>query len=333
MPPIAKHLGNTPYTGPKLPVSLVILTINEQVNIEECLKSCAWSDDIHVLDSGSSDRTVEIAERLGVQVHYHPFTSFGDQRNWAIDYIPCKHDWHFHVDADERFTEKLVEEIRRRVLEPKTPEGCSAYLVPSKMMFLGRWLKRSGGYPAYQMRLFKKGECRFVDFGHGQREDCDGKVGTLEQPYIHYAFSKGLVEWFGKHNDYSSREANEGEAVRSQHRSNWKLIFSRDGMTRRRAIKELSYMLRGRMFFRFLYLYLFRLGVFDGVAGFHYCWMISTYEYWIELKMVEQRTDWFERIDKLAEARLNSGTAEVTSGATSGGTSGVTSGGGDGGEG
>ena len=304
MPPDHKHLGNTPYLGRKLPVSLVILTINEEVNIEECLRSCSWSDDVHVLDSGSTDRTVEIAQRWGAKVHHHPFQSFGDQRNWAINNIPCKYDWHFHVDADERFTVELVDEIQRRVIDPAKPEGCSAYLVPSKMMFLGKWLKRSGGYPAYQVRLFKNGECRFVDFGHGQREDCAGKVGTFKEPYIHYAFSKGLVEWFTKHNEYSRREAVEGEALRREHRANWKLVFARDAMVRRRAIKDLSYLLRGRMFFRFLYVYLIRMGIFDGLAGFHYCSMISSYEYWIELKMVEHRSDWFADIDRLAAQRL-----------------------------
>src|SRR5690349_22231261 len=92
------------------PVSVVVLTVNEEVNIADCLRSCAWSDDVHVVDSGSTDRTCGIAREMGATVHVHPFESFGLQRNWAIDHIRHKHDWVFHLDADERFTPELVAE-------------------------------------------------------------------------------------------------------------------------------------------------------------------------------------------------------------------------------
>ena len=146
------------WKGPRPAVSVVVLTLNEEINIEECLASCAFSDDVHVLDSGSTDRTCEIARRAGATVHVHPFESHGKQHNWATDNIDMKHDWVFHLDADERFTPEIIEEMRQ-LLERDPAEA--GFHVPNKLMFMGRWLKRSGGYPTYQMRLFHKGRMRF----------------------------------------------------------------------------------------------------------------------------------------------------------------------------
>ncbi len=296
--PIEVQLDGGVYRGPRPPVSVVILTFNEEANIAECIESCRWSDDIHVLDSGSKDRTVEIARSLGVTVHHNPFKSFGDQRNWAIDHIPCRHPWHFHLDADERFTPEIVGEMVR-TLGPKgegTQHAC--FLCPSKMIFMGQWLKRSANYPSYQVRLFRHRQCRFMDFGHGQREDPQGTVGTLAHPYMHYAFSKGLNEWLYKHNAYSDREAHEGLAIRSMGRPALSSLLTADPTNRRRAAKNLSYFLPLRAAWRFSYNFLWRLGFLDGLAGMHYCLMISMYEYWIELKIRELNERWSAETDE-----------------------------------
>lgn len=298
-PEVQAKPGRTP------PVSVVILTFNEQVNIRDCIRSCAWCDDIHVLDSGSTDRTVELARELGATVHFNKFKSFGDQRNWAIDNIPCKHPWHFHLDADERFTPELVDEMFERLgADGEKPGGTVAYLCPSKMMLLGRWLKYSGGYPSYQVRLFRFGKCRYKDFGHGQREDPQGEVGTLDQPYTHFNFSKGVLEWFYKHNDYSNREAGEALSVRGSGRPTVRQLFSGDSTSKRRAWKNFSYFLRGRAIYRFIYNYFIRGGILDGMAGLHYCCMISVYEYWTELKIVEKAKPWGEKTQRLVEKML-----------------------------
>lgn len=284
------------------PVSIVILTLNEEANIAECIRSCMWwCDDIHLLDSGSTDRTQEIAAAMGVTVHVNPFKSFGHQRNWAIDNIPCKHRWHFHLDADERFTPELVAEMLSEIGPDgnKSPHG--AYLVPNKIIFLGKWLKYSGGYPAYQVRLFKPMICRFIDFGHGQREQCRGSVARLVQPYIHLSFSKGLVEWFTKHNKYSTRESDEGILVRAGSKPTLKQFFGDDPVARRRTFKNFSYFLRGRSLWRFLYSYFYRLGFLDGFVGFHYCAMIAMYEFWIEIKIREHEAEWVARTNALSE--------------------------------
>ncbi|MCE9591747.1 MAG: glycosyltransferase family 2 protein [Planctomycetes bacterium] len=284
------------------PVSVVILTLNEEMNIAECIRSCAWwCDDIHLLDSGSTDRTRDIAAAMGVTVHVHPFTSFGQQRNWAIDNIPCRHRWHFHLDADERFTPELVAEMVKQIGPDGTKSPHGAYLVPNKIIFLGKWLKYSGGYPAYQVRLFRPEVCRFIDFGHGQREHCEGTVARLDQPYIHLSFSKGLVEWFSKHNQYSTRESDEGILVRAGPRPTPSQFFGSDPVVRRRAFKNLSFFLRGRSLWRFLYNYVYRLGFLDGAVGFHYCAMMAMYEYWIEIKIREHEAEWVGKTDALSE--------------------------------
>lgn len=304
-PIIEVELDRDRYRGQRPPVSVVILTFNEEANIADCIKSCAWCDDIQVLDSGSSDQTVPIALALGATVHTNKFKSFGDQRNWAIDHIPCKHPWHFHLDADERFTPEVVAEMAT-ILGPggaTTPHVC--FLSPSKMIFLGRWIKRSAGYPNYQVRLFKFGVCRFMDFGHGQREVPQGSVGTMVEPYRHYGFSKGLADWLYKHNHYSGREAEEGLLIRAEHRMSWGAMLTADATRRRRAAKNFAYFLRFRAVWRFLYNFILRLGFLDGLAGFHYCAMISMYEYWIELKIREAQQRWTAETDALVVRMLS----------------------------
>ena len=286
------------------PVSVVVLTYNEEHNIADCLRSCQWCDDVHVLDSGSTDHTCEIARELGAAVYYNKFESFGQQRNWAIDNIPCRHEWHFHLDADERFTPDLVSEVMRELGPDGTAPRVGAYRCPSKMIFMGRWIRHSSGYPAYQVRLFNPKHCRFVDFGHGQRELCSIEVGTLVNPYTHYAFSKGLPDWLEKHNRYSSREAMEGLGVRHRGRPRVSELWSHDRTRARRAMKDLSFFLSGRGLWRFVYLYLLQGGFIDGLAGFHYCAMIAMYEYWIELKMREQQSPWTAGTDRLKAEML-----------------------------
>ncbi len=270
---------------PTAPISVVILTVNEEVNIADCLASCRWCDDVHVLDSGSTDKTAEIAESCGARVHVHPFESFGDQRNWAIDHIPTRHDWIFHLDADERFTPQLVEAMRD-LLAGDAPQ--SGFHVPHKLMFMGRWLKRSGAYPTYQMRLFHKGRMRFCDYGHGQRELTNGQIGVLDEPYLHYVFSKGLDEWLDKHNRYSSLEAWQ---LLDGRRDAWSIptLFSGHRVTRRRAWKEFSYRLPCRAALRWFVTLFVLGGVFEGRPAWAYARLVSMYEHMISLKLRQLR--------------------------------------------
>ena len=154
-------------------------------------------------------------------------------------------------------------------------------------MFRGRWLRYSGMYPTYQVRLGKKESLRFAQVGHGQRESLPAeRIGTLKEPYLHYGFSKGLADWIERHNRYSSDEAKENlnQAAVTPSR-----LFSPDRTERRRALKALSVRLPFRPLLRFLYMYMLRLGFLDGRTGWTYCRLMAMYENWIVLKERELR--------------------------------------------
>jgi glycosyltransferase involved in cell wall biosynthesis len=268
-------------------LSVLILTLDEEHNLQPCLQTLGWCDDVVVLDSGSSDATAEIARQAGARVFERPFDSFAGQRNHAMEEIPFAHDWVFHLDADERFTEAL----RAACVEAIGKDRHSAFFVPAKVIFMGRWLRFSSLYPSYQVRLVKKGEVRFRQVGHGQQEEAAERgVGYVHEPYLHEPLSKGIVDWFQRHNHYSTHEAEEillqtdggGLDVAGL------LAFS-DPARRRRALKALAARMPMRPLLRFLYMYGLRLGFLDGRAGFRYCRLHAIYERMIVLKLRELR--------------------------------------------
>lgn len=266
-------------------ISIVILTFNEEANIASCIESCQFSDDIHVIDSGSTDRTVAIAQNLNTRVHFHAFESFGKQRNWAIDNAGCKYDWVFHLDADERLTPPLIEEMNE--ITANENNDTAGYHVPNKLMLHGKWIKRSSGYPIYQMRFFNRHKMRFIDFGHGQREEPDKKLGRLQEPYLHFAFSHGMERWLTKHNQYARAEAI--ESINSESDLRVGDLLNSDSLIRRRALKSLSYRLPFRPTLRWLMIVVFQLGILDGKAGLTYAKMISTYDSMFQLHLIAAR--------------------------------------------
>ena len=268
-------------------ISIVLLTLNEEANLPRCLESLCWCDDIVVVDSYSSDRTVEIAKDMGARCLKRHFDNFAGQRNWALDKVDFRHEWVLHLDADEVCTDALQVEMCARIANSKY----DAYRIPSKMMFMGRWLRFAGLYPSYQVRLGRQPVFRFRQVGHGQRERIDpARVGTLRQPYLHYSFSKGLADWFEKHNRYSTQEAQEFLDDGRVGRWDWLGAFAlSDPVRRRRALKALSFRVPFRSTVRFLYMYLLRLGLLDGIAGFRYCSLLAMYESMIDVKIRELR--------------------------------------------
>ena len=266
-------------------ISVLFLTLNELHNLPACLGAVAWSDDVVILDSFSDDGTVELAERYGARVFQREFDNFAGQRNYALDQISFKYDWVLHLDADEVVTPALQAEIVRAVDEGRF----DAFRIPSKMMFFGQWLRYSGMYPAYQVRLGHRDRLRFKQVGHGQREDLPPeRVGTLREPYLHYSFSKGLTDWVDKHNRYASDEASETIRARLDgHGIDWMGCVSLDRARRFRALKALSLRLPFRPTLRFFYMYVLRRGFLDGHAGFTYCRLLAIYEYLIVLKTRE----------------------------------------------
>lgn len=255
--------------------SIVILTYNEEANLPECLKSIEWCDDIWVLDSGSTDKTVEIAKAHGCKILTRKFDNFGDQRNYAIDTADFKYPWVFDLDADERFTLALKAECEEVVQKDEK----SAYYCSYKNIMWGKWLRRSTGFPVYQMRLHKLGEIRFVAHGHGQREgDSLRGIGHLKEPYVHYDFSKGLTAWFAKHVDYARREA---ELRLEEEKSNAEIEGS-DAISKRRRLKRLAYKMPFQPLLRFIYVYFIHRGFLDGLAGFRFAKMQMWFQFTID---------------------------------------------------
>lgn len=265
-------------------ISIYILTYNEEIDIAACIESAMLSDDVIVVDSVSSDRTIEIANRYPVQIVQHKFESHGQQRTWMLQSVPAKHDWVYILEADERMTPELFQEC----LQATQSQEYIGYYVAERVMFLGSWIRRSTQYPRYQMRLFRKDKVWFTDYGHTEREVCNGATSFLQETYPHYTCSKGLSRWIEKHNRYSTDEAKETLRQLQQGNVNWRdLLFGQSEVERRRALKDLSLRLPFRPLIRFVYMYFLLGGILDGGAGFAWCTLQAFYEYLIMLKVWE----------------------------------------------
>jgi glycosyltransferase involved in cell wall biosynthesis len=266
--------------------SIYILTYNEEIDIAACIESAMLSDDIIVVDSCSSDRTVEIASRYPVRVVQHRFESHGRQRTWMLENIPPKHEWVYILEADERMTPQLFTECEKASQNP----DYIGYYVAERVIFMNRWIRRSTQYPRYQLRLFRHGKVWFTDYGHTEREVCDGSTGFLKETYPHYTSSKGLSRWIEKHNRYSTDEAKETLHQLENGTVSWRsLFFGKSEVERRRALKDLSLRLPARPLTRFLYMYFLLGGCLDGRAGFAWCTLQAFYEYLILLKVWEMK--------------------------------------------
>jgi len=270
----------------RLPLSIVILTLNEAARLPACLASVAACDDVVVLDSGSTDQTQAIARAAGARVLVHPFSNFAAQRNFAHAQAAFRHPWVFHLDADELMTPELLEECRQVTREDPPYDGF--YAAPH-MMFHGRWLRRCTDYPAWQARLVHARRFSFVQVGHGQREAPGLRLGYLQAGYLHDISPGSAGEWETKHRRYAREEAE--QVLRDS--SGWKQLISRvltgPRLERRRALKHLSYYLPARPLLRFVYQYLLRGGFLDGAGARHYCCLMARYEGFTTAELKRQR--------------------------------------------
>jgi glycosyltransferase involved in cell wall biosynthesis len=268
-------------------ISIFILTLNEEQNVDACLASVRDFDDVVVLDSFSSDDTVALAEAKGARVVQRKFDNWAAHQNWAMGNIEFKHKWVFYLDADERMTPELQDEIMAIAANEDAPQR--GFSVGRTNYFMGRTIEHC--YPAVPiMRFFQPKYIRYERLVNPIAL-IDGETGHLQHRFLHYNFSKGLTEWFDKHNKYSLSEAKEGlKALREVDPD--VSLFSKEPALKRVALKNLALRLPGRPFAKFLYLYVLRLGFLDGKAGFTYCILQSIYEYLIDLKMWElKRTE------------------------------------------
>jgi len=266
-------------------ISVLILTRNEQHDLPACLASVAWSDDVHVFDSHSTDATIEIARAAGAQVHTRAFDDYAAQRNAALA-LPFKHPWVFLLDADERPTPELSAEMQRAVLE--APANTAGFRLRRRDFLFGTWLKHAQISP-YYIRLVRPNRARYTR-AINEVLEVDGPIAELLNPLDHFPFSKGIAYWIAKHNTYSTMEA--------------ELIFRQQGLrnpsmraalthpdfhTRRLHQKALFYRMPGRPLIKWCYMMFVRGAMLDGAAGITYATLQSIYEYMIVLKTKELR--------------------------------------------
>ncbi len=265
-------------------LSLVVLTHNEEMHLKRCLESAkSIAGQIVVVDSGSADRTLEIARSFKADIYHHPFKNQADQFNWVLDHTNIKGEWILRLDADEYLTPELMREIPE-VVQTASPEITGFYM-KRRVFFLGRWIRHGGYYPRWFLRLFRKGKAR------SEEREMDehivlfaGEAGNLKNDFIDENL-KDLFSWTQKHNDFSTREASS--------------LLSRDageaatGEDRKRSVRKSFYMklpLFLRAWWYFIYRFIFRAGFLDGVPGviFHFLqgfW----YRFLIDAKVYEAR--------------------------------------------
>jgi glycosyltransferase involved in cell wall biosynthesis len=271
-------------------VAAVVLTHNEEGNIAKCLATLQWADELVVLDSGSTDRTTEIAQGCGARVLTHRMDPFiiADQRNWALTEGGIKAEWVLFVDADELLTAALADEIVARTAE--ADGSIVGFRLCFKFMFLGRWLRHVCMFPTWHDRLAKRGRVRFVG-GVWERFDAETcTIGVIKEPYLHFGFSNGLSAWFERHNRYSTDRARFLFDTRRR-KVDWRGLATsaqRDPRRQRQALEAVgARALWLTPLARFLFLMIIRGGVLDGWPGLVYAVMIAVYQTMICLKVME----------------------------------------------
>jgi len=270
-------------------ISILILTKNEERNLPGVLASVAWSDDVHVFDSCSTDATAAIARAAGAQVTERPFDNWAAHQNWGLKNIPFRHPWVFYLDADERVTPELHAAL---LAAAEAPGKNVAYRVQRRDFLDGVWLKHVQTSPFY-MRLFRPEKMRYERLVNPVSIP-EGPVGQLTGFLDHFPFSKGVGDWLDRHNKYSAFEAQQIVANRQSHEpfSLRAALTEKDFHLRRYHQKELFYRLPARPLAKFLILYGLKRGFLDGSAGLRYSILQSIYEYMIVLKTKElERTN------------------------------------------
>lgn len=263
-------------------ISAVILTKNEEINIRRCLQSLRWCPEIVVIDSGSTDQTIKLAESLGAAVFTHiqpPPFKISAQRNWALENCSLRGDWVLFIDADEVIPEDLSVEIQR--ICSVQDQSCNAFELTPRYWFWGKWLKRTQGYPNWHARLLKRGEVTFAG-GVWEHFATGAKIGRIQTPYDHFANSKGLSDWLERHDRYSSWDA-EHILQFLETRQSSALATERKLKLRRWA----AWFWPFRPLFRFAQMYILRLGFLEGRVALLYSILCAIYELMVVVKVIE----------------------------------------------
>jgi glycosyltransferase involved in cell wall biosynthesis len=254
----------------RAPVAAVVLTYNEEKNLPDCLAALAgWVQQLFVVDSGSTDRTVAIAREAGAVVVAHAFEHYGAQRNWAIDHLPVEAPWTLHVDADERITPELRSSITAALASDESRAASVAgFLVSRRTMFMGRWIRHGGHYPAWHLRLMRTGAGRCEDRLYDQHFFVSGAVQKLQGDLID-TLTPDVATFTARHLRWAALEAAEHDTPPEAAGRIRGRLATDNAIEQRRWLRD--WYARLPLFVRptvyFLYRYFVRLGFLDGRAG------------------------------------------------------------------
>jgi glycosyltransferase involved in cell wall biosynthesis len=268
-----------------VPVSVIVLTLNEEPNIRRCLASVAWADQVVVVDAGSADSTVRLARQAGAEVVEQPWLGFSAQRECAMRLPLIRNDWVFFVDADEWVSPQLAAEISARLKDP----GCAGFSYRLRLVFMGTWIRHCGWYSGSRVvRLMDRRYSKWDGSLVGERACVDGPVRRLDNDIVDED-RKGLAAWLHKHVRYAQLECERrGAAVGPRERLR---ALSEGGSSRpmlRSLLKELIFpAVPAKPAALFLYMYVARLGFLDGLAGLRFC----CYHAWFEMTLAALRAD------------------------------------------
>ena len=271
-------------------IDAMIITHNEALNLPHCLKALTgWTNKIFVIDSGSTDGTQEIARSLGAEVVHHDWQGYARQKNWALDTLSFESPWILIVDADEVITENL----QRRLIEIATgpddgvPEN--GFYINRLTYFLGKPIYHCGYFPNWNLRLFKRGAGRYEDREVHEHMIIEDPVGYIKEPMLHDD-RRGLEHYIAKHNRYSTLEARSLlEAMHGSGSEDHGANIAAQSRRRRWLKRFVTPHVPAPGMWRFLYMYVWRLGALDGLAGLEFCRFIGMYERMVAMKLKELR--------------------------------------------
>ena len=274
-------------------ISIIILTYNDEIQIGECLESISdLTDDIIIVDSFSSDNTVEICKRFSARVYRNPFVNQAVQFNWALDNVPIKYDWILRLDSDEIVPDRLKEEMRDRL---GRDEEFVAYYLNRRMYWMGRWLRHGRMYPHYIVRLFRKGHARYEERTE-EHLVVDGAIGYMKNDFLEDN-RKNTLDYFTEKHLVTARgeleEIKKAAAGSSAHETAIEPRLFGTKVHRTRWLKEKVYArtpLFVRPFLYFIYRYFVCLGFLDGAPGL--IWHVLQgfwYRFYIDAKVYESR--------------------------------------------
>lgn len=269
----------------KTPITVIILTYNEELNIEQALKNVTdWAEYTYILDSGSKDKTCTIAEQYPVKIFTRPFDNYANQRNYALEDLPIKTEWILFLDADEYLMESLKAEISALLSQGTDKTG---FYLRRRFYFMGRWIKYGGYYPTWILRLFKKGAVR-CERDINEHFVLKGEPGYLKNDFVDNNL-KDFTAWVDKHNRYSSFESHQFETEHEALSSFWGTPVERKQWIRQKIWNKWIPPLI-RPFFLFFYVYIIRFGFLNGIQGLLYHGMHAfVYPLMTDIKYLERK--------------------------------------------